>query len=109
MSIMARALLELAPGAEWTTHGETVDDIIWHDEVIAKPSDEAISTKIEELTNGEPLRKLRVVRDTKLSQTDWWASSDLTMTEAQTAYRQALRDITQHYQSLDEVVWPEKP
>jgi len=28
---------------------------------------------------------------------------------AQTAYRQALRDITETYTSLDDVVWPEVP
>lgn len=55
------------------------------------------------------LGKLRRKRNVLLKQTDWWASSDLTMTEAQTAYRQALRDITETYTSLDDVVWPEKP
>ena len=55
------------------------------------------------------LEALRDVRNSKLSETDWWASSDLTMTEAQTAYRQALRDITDTYTSLDDVVWPEVP
>jgi len=52
---------------------------------------------------------LREVRDQMLAKTDWWASSDLTMTSAQTTYRQALRDITDTYNSLDDVVWPEKP
>jgi hypothetical protein len=52
---------------------------------------------------------LREVRDQMLAKTDWWASSDLTMTDAQTAYRQALRDITDTYSSLDNVVWPTKP
>ena len=55
------------------------------------------------------LDKLREVRDKKIASTDWWASSDLTMTAEQTAYRQALRDITQSYTSLDDVVWPVKP
>jgi hypothetical protein len=40
---------------------------------------------------------------------DWWASSDLTMTDEQISYRQALRDITIHYSSLDNVKWPNKP
>ena len=31
----------------------------------------------------------RADRNKKLSETDWWAVSDLTMTDAQTAYRQA--------------------
>jgi len=52
---------------------------------------------------------LRDKRNILLAETDWWASSDLTMTDAQTAYRQALRDITDTYSNLDDVVWPEKP
>jgi len=52
---------------------------------------------------------LRNERNRLIAETDWWASSDLTMTAAQTAYRQALRDITNTYSSLDDVVWPEKP
>jgi len=57
----------------------------------------------------ELLEELRQVRNIKLAETDWWASSDLTMTQAQTDYRQALRDITDNYSNLDDVVWPEKP
>jgi hypothetical protein len=52
---------------------------------------------------------LRAERNAKLAATDWWASSDLSMTEAQTAYRQALRDITNTASSLNDVVWPVKP
>jgi len=62
----------------------------------------------EELT-ARKLELLRDVRNAKLKATDWWASSDLTMTAEQTAYRQALRDITNTYTSLDDVVWPEEP
>lgn len=68
-----------------------------------------VSNKMTELENAEPLRLLRVERDKKLAETDWWASSDLTMTTAQTNYRQLLRDITNTYTSLDDVVWPTKP
>lgn len=55
------------------------------------------------------LEDLRDERNALLAETDWWASSDLTMTSAQTTYRQALRDITDTYSSLDDVVWPTKP
>ena len=55
------------------------------------------------------LEELRMVRNKMLSETDWWAGADLTMTPEQTAYRQALRDITSSYSSLDTVVWPTKP
>jgi hypothetical protein len=53
----------------------------------------------------------REIRNTLIAETDWWASSDLTMTAEQTAYRQALRDITSHakWPHLEEANWPTKP
>lgn len=68
-----------------------------------------VSAKKDELVAAEPMRLLREERNRLLAETDWWASSDLTMTAEQTSYRQALRDITDSYQSLDTVVWPTKP
>ena len=68
-----------------------------------------VSDKMTELDNAAPMKELRRQRNAKLVETDWWASSDLTMTTEQTNYRQALRDITDTYSSLDTVVWPEKP
>lgn len=68
-----------------------------------------VFAKAAELEAAEPLRLLRAERDRLIAETDWWASSDLTMTQAQTDYRQALRDITNSYSSLDDVVWPVKP
>ena len=68
-----------------------------------------VNEKLQDLTAAEPLKLLREERDRLIAETDWWASSDLTMTDAQTAYRQALRDITEDYDSLDDVVWPTKP
>ena len=68
-----------------------------------------VSAKQAELEAAIPMKMLRTERNQRLAETDWWASSDLTMTAAQTAYRQALRDITETYTSLDDVVWPTKP
>jgi hypothetical protein len=50
-------------------------------------------------------------RDDRLRDTDWWASSDLTMTDDQIAYRQALRDIPTHtnWPNLNDEDWPTKP
>ena len=80
----------------------------------SKPSDfgvtwSQVSAKKTELVNAEPMRLLREERDRLIAETDWWASSDLTMTSAQTTYRQALRDITDSATSLDDVTWPTKP
>ena len=69
----------------------------------------AVSAKKTELVNAEPMRLLREERNRRLAETDWWASSDLTMTSERTTYRQALRDITESATSLDDVTWPTKP
>jgi len=68
-----------------------------------------VSTKKAELVAAEPMRLLREERNIRLGETDWWAMSDRTMTEAQTKYRQDLRDITDSATSLDDVTWPTKP
>ena len=68
-----------------------------------------VSEKLQDLTAAEPMKNLRAERDRLIAVTDWWASSDLTMTDAQKSYRQALRDITKDYTSLDDVKWPTKP
>ena len=50
-------------------------------------------------------------RDDRLLETDWWASSDLTMTTDQISYRQALRDMSTHanWPNLNPEDWPTKP
>ena len=57
------------------------------------------------------LESLREARNIKLANTDWWASSDLTMTDAQKKYRQDLRDITKTFKSMrdKDFKFPEKP
>jgi hypothetical protein len=70
-------------------------------------------SEIENLTNLSELEikleRIRFLRDEKLAETDWWASSDLTMTSEQTAYRKALRDITEGVTIDTDIVWPTKP
>ena len=61
------------------------------------------------MTDEEKLEQLRGSRNLLLMNTDVWALSDRTMTQAQIDYRQALRDITKTATSLDDVKWPEKP
>lgn len=58
---------------------------------------------------ADSLSALRQERDIKLKETDWWVLPDRTATQAQLDYRQALRDITNTYSSVADVVWPTKP
>ena len=79
--------------------------------------DNVVHTKAEQETayqtklDDEAAERVRSERDRLIAETDWWASSDLTMTAEQTAYRQALRDITDHanFPDLNEEDWPTAP
>ena len=83
--------------------------ITLHDDTLTLPSDSDINDKIAELDVSEPLAELRAERNSKLAETDFYALSDLTMSDDMKTYRQALRDITKTYKSLEDVKWPEKP
>ena len=66
---------------------------------------------VEELTvrDRESWRSMREIRNTLLSETDWWASSDLNITQDQKDYRQALRDLPANTSDPTNITWPEKP
>ena len=68
-----------------------------------------VFAKAAELEAAEPLRLLRAERDRLIAETDKEVLPDRTPTQAMLDYRQALRDITNSYTSLEDVVWPVKP
>ena len=57
------------------------------------------------------LQLLRKRRNQLLKETDYLALSDQTLSSNMSTYRQALRDITKTYSSMDDegFAWPEKP
>jgi len=55
------------------------------------------STKVQEKLNS-----VRFIRNLKLKETDFYALSDVTMSEAMSTYRQTLRNIPQDYTTEDE-------
>jgi hypothetical protein len=68
--------------------------------------------------NDAAAKRNRAERDRRLAETDYLALSDVTMSDAMTTYRQALRDITTHanwpnlvYPDIDGSGgdWPTKP
>ena len=94
--------------------GDTITS--WSDNSVAKPSNSAITAEVTRLNNAEPMRLLRLERDEKLAETDWWAVSDLTMSNDRKTYRQALRDLPSSADPkldsdnfLTNVTWPTKP
>ena len=60
-------------------------------------------------SSSQDWASLRTQRDSKLAETDWWASSDLTMSDAQKDYRKALRDLQDNTSDPKSPTWPSKP
>lgn len=55
---------------------------------------------------------LRNERDRKLQETDYFALSDVSMSDEMTAYRKALRDLPAQYNNstvVGDITWPSKP
>jgi len=80
--------------------------------VITYPENVDVSAVEAEVANAKAtidLTELRKQRDKLIAETDWWVLPDRTPTDQQLAYRQALRDITETYTSLEDVVWPTPP
>jgi hypothetical protein len=100
------ALISLQPNAEFVLSG---DVLRWDSSDISQPTDDEIAEEISRLTNAEPMRLLRLERDKRLHDCDWWASSDLDMTQDQIDYRQALRDIPANTPDPNSPVWPIAP
>ena len=59
--------------------------------------------------NNEKAVVERTTRDTLLKETDHFALSDVTMTDAMKTYRQALRDVPQQSEFPNTITWPTKP
>ena len=75
----------------WTVNEKTSEEISEYNEIISADN--------------------RSVRNEKLSETDFYALSDVTMSTEMTTYRQALRDLPTHsnWPHLSDSDWPTKP
>lgn len=109
MDYLSKALLELAPGEEWmTVDGEITWLTSGH-----KPTQEQIDAKIAELAAAEPLKRLRARRNQILQESDWRvvkaSETGIPMSNEWKSYRQSLRDITENYSSIENVIWPVEP
>ena len=131
MATVSEAILALDPNCQFVLRGEPTDAISFNagfrlvvganknnTAILSNDPDAweeagitwgTVKTKLNELNELEPMKLLREERNRRIAETDWWASSDLTMSAERTAYRQDLRDITETFSSLDDVVWPDKP
>ena len=77
-----------------------------------------VSDKMTEIDKAAPMVELRLQRDAKLAETDFYALGDVTMSDNMKTYRQALRDLPASNDGknatlkdgvLENVKWPQKP
>jgi lysophospholipase L1-like esterase len=102
----ADAIASLRPDAEWVLRG---DDLEWLDTNQTEPTEAEIEAELARLTAEQPWKILRQRRDQLLTETDYLALADSTMTDEMQAYRQALRDLPANTEDPANPVWPTKP
>ena len=77
----------------------------WDDEVATFPTADEMNAAVA-IANWDNVRK---ERNELLAATDFYALTDVTMSDDMTTYRQALRDVPASVENSEDVVWPEKP
>tara|TARA_B000000609_G_scaffold50111_1_gene36692 strand:- start:851 stop:1135 length:285 start_codon:yes stop_codon:yes gene_type:complete len=82
-------------------------------EVIEMTDEEVAAFKASLPTEAEILADkwvgVRALRNAKLSETDWRASSDLTLSDEWKTYRQELRDVPSSQSDPNNITWPTEP
>tara|TARA_A200000159_G_C7328045_1_gene341819 strand:+ start:2209 stop:2514 length:306 start_codon:yes stop_codon:yes gene_type:complete len=98
----------------WTQEIKDDGTVIYHnpkaEEIISRVALQPAMDPIVP-TDEDNLIALRTERTRRLANSDWTQLPDVpeaTKTAWQT-YRQALRDVTETYTSLEDVIWPTKP
>ena len=85
----------------------TVDAYVDGGKVYTVKVESTTSDEQTDLTNQQWVN-VRSERDLKLQDTDWRASSDLTLSDTWKTYRQALRDVPTQSDPFN-ITWPTKP
>jgi hypothetical protein len=104
-------------GVEQDSNGNWVEKYVARDMFADTTEDGVTTTKAEHeaayqaTLDARTAEGHRNTRASLLAETDFYALSDVTMTDAMTAYRQALRDLPSHsnWPDLEDSDWPTKP
>ena len=109
--MIAEAILKLNPTAQVSVSGDDINQITWLNGT-TPISKEDIEAQFPIVELDMAMSNLREKRNKLLSDTDYLALADNTMTDEMRAYRQALRDITNGLttaEQVEAVVFPDKP
>jgi hypothetical protein len=109
--MLEKAILKINPTAQFSINADDINQITWHNGT-TPISKEDIEAQFPIVELDMAMSNLRAKRNKLLSDTDYLALADNTMTEEVKTYRQALRDITIGLSTVNEVnavVFPVKP
>jgi hypothetical protein len=111
--MIIKAILKINPNAKVVVRGTDINtcEIEWHQGTPPIPKEQILAI-IPQVELDMAMETLRAKRNKLLSDTDYLALSDNTMTEEVRTYRQALRDITEGLttkEQVEAVVFPTKP
>tara|TARA_R110000803_G_scaffold132029_1_gene199300 strand:- start:592 stop:939 length:348 start_codon:yes stop_codon:yes gene_type:complete len=74
-----------------------------------QPTDAEIASVDDSVPLPIQWAAIRAQRNALLAACDWMANSDVTMSDAWTTYRQALRNLPASQSDPDDIVFPEEP
>ena len=106
-----KAILKINPNASFSVENNDVTKITWS-EGTTPISQSDIEAQYPAVELEIALDRVRVERNFLISQTDFYALSDVTMSSDMQTYRQNLRDITNGLDTVEKcnnVTWPTKP
>ena len=104
-------------GVEQNSNGDWVEKYVAQDMFADTTVDGVTTTKAQHeaayqaTVDSNTAVAKRSTRNSKLTETDWYAMSDVTMADNMKTYRQALRDLPTHsnWPNLEDNDWPTKP
>jgi hypothetical protein len=111
MSYIIKAIKKINPNAQVSVNADDINQITWHNGTPPIPKEQILAI-IPQVELDMAMETLRAKRNKLLSDTDYLALADNTMTEEVRTYRQALRDITEGLSTVEQVeavVFPTKP
>lgn len=95
--------------------GLTIDDAWWVGDVYHVKTEETFNQTLFEnefssyTADDAKWEDIRIERNKLLAETDFYALSDMTLTDEMKTYRQQLRDLPTSTSNPNDVVYPEKP
>jgi hypothetical protein len=88
-------------------NGEPDQILFWDEKLGVIPTAEQLTAAFEAVKNSTQAAKIRIERNTKLSESDWTQVADAPVDKAAWAtYRQALRDVTKQSGFPWTIDWP---